>query len=51
MDAGDGLIVLDGSLEPEGFTRSQCPPVVQACEWITGLPAPRKTSAGTAGTG
>ncbi|ETW11408.1 periplasmic binding protein/LacI transcriptional regulator [Roseivivax marinus] len=37
----DGLIVLDGSLEPEVFTRSQCPPVVQACEWITGLPAPR----------
>ena len=37
----DGLIVLDGSLDPEVFTRSQCPPVVQACEWITGLAAPR----------
>ncbi|RVV96514.1 LacI family transcriptional regulator [Mesobaculum littorinae] len=37
----DGLIVLDGSLDPGVFTRSQCPPVVQACEWIAGLSAPR----------
>ncbi|WP_378945543.1 LacI family DNA-binding transcriptional regulator [Paracoccus sp. R86501] len=37
----DGVIVLDGSLDPQLFTRPGCPPVVQACEWIEGLDAPR----------
>lgn len=37
----DGVIVLDGSLDAELFTRASCPPVVQACEWIDGLDAPR----------
>lgn len=37
----DGVIVLDGSLDPDLFTRPGCPPVVQACEWIDGLDAPR----------
>lgn len=37
----DGVIVLDGRLDPALFTRPGCPPVVQACEWIEGLDAPR----------
>ena len=37
----DGVIVLDGSLDAGLFTRPGCPPVVQACEWIEGLDAPR----------
>ena len=35
----DGLIVLDGSLPPEGLGRRM--PVVLACEWIPGFVAPR----------
>jgi len=35
----DGLIVLDGSLPPEGLGRRM--PVVLACEWIPGFAAPR----------
>ncbi|RFC64508.1 LacI family transcriptional regulator [Fulvimarina endophytica] len=37
----DGVIVLDGRLGPELFASVHCPPVVQACEWIAGLDAPR----------
>ncbi|WP_435169873.1 LacI family DNA-binding transcriptional regulator [Falsirhodobacter sp. 1013] len=37
----DGLIVLDGSLPMSILTQPACPPVVQACEWIDGLAAPR----------
>jgi LacI family repressor for deo operon, udp, cdd, tsx, nupC, and nupG len=37
----DGVIVLDGQLDADLFTRPGCPPVVQACEWISGLNAPR----------
>lgn len=35
----DGLIVLDGGLPAAGF--SGLVPVVQACEWVPGLQAPR----------
>ncbi len=34
----DGLIVLDGALPAEGLGRV---PVVEACEWVPGLEAPR----------
>ncbi|MGA0540658.1 LacI family DNA-binding transcriptional regulator [Neotabrizicola sp. VNH66] len=34
----DGLIVLDGALPAEALTRV---PVVEACEWVPGLAAPR----------
>lgn len=34
----DGLIVLDGTLPAEAL---QGRPVVEACEWVPGLPAPR----------
>ena len=37
----DGIIVLDGSLAPELFSAPDCPPVVQACEWIDGVPGSR----------
>ncbi|MBM3604864.1 MAG: LacI family transcriptional regulator, partial [Alphaproteobacteria bacterium] len=37
----DGVIVLDGSLDPRLFDRPGCPPLVQACEWVEGLSAPR----------
>lgn len=37
----DGVIVLDGQLDPALFDRPGCPPLVQACEWIAGLQAPR----------
>lgn len=37
----DGVIVLDGGLDADLFQRPNCPPVVQACEWIAGLDAPR----------
>ena len=37
----DGLIVLDGALPAAVLSRPGCPPVVQACEWIAGLDAPR----------
>ena len=37
----DGVIVLDGQMEPGLFARPGCPPLVQACEWIDGLSAPR----------
>ncbi|EEW61180.1 alanine racemase [Ruegeria sp. TrichCH4B] len=37
----DGVIVLDGSLDPALFDHAACPPVVQACEWIDGLEGPR----------
>nr|WP_111298565.1 LacI family DNA-binding transcriptional regulator [Paracoccus saliphilus] len=37
----DGVIVLDGSLDPRLFDQPGCPPLVQACEWIDGLDAPR----------
>lgn len=37
----DGVIVLDGGLDPALFDRPGCPPLVQACEWIEGLSAPR----------
>ncbi|WP_211242267.1 LacI family DNA-binding transcriptional regulator [Paracoccus gahaiensis] len=37
----DGVIVLDGRLDPALFDRPGCPPLVQACEWIGGLAAPR----------
>ncbi|WP_265500995.1 LacI family DNA-binding transcriptional regulator [Paracoccus beibuensis] len=37
----DGVIVLDGNLDPRLFDQPGCPPLVQACEWIAGLPAPR----------
>lgn len=37
----DGVIVLDGSLDPRLFDSPGCPPLVQACEWIDGLDAPR----------
>ena len=37
----DGVIVLDGALNAQLFTAPGCPPVVQACEWIDGLEAPR----------
>ncbi len=47
----DGLIVLDGSLDPEVFMRSQCPPVVQVCEWIQGLAAPKVLADNERGAG
>ncbi|MBW6416174.1 LacI family DNA-binding transcriptional regulator [Celeribacter sp. PS-C1] len=37
----DGVIVLDGSLDAGLFKHHGCPPVVQACEWVEGLDAPR----------
>lgn len=37
----DGVLVLDGSLDAALFRQPNCPPVVQACEWIAGLDAPR----------
>lgn len=37
----DGLLLLDSSLDPVLFDRPQCPPVVQVCEEIGGLCAPR----------
>ncbi|AJE49226.1 LacI family DNA-binding transcriptional regulator [Celeribacter indicus] len=37
----DGVLVLDGGLDPEPFRAPSCPPVLQACEWIEGLGAPR----------
>ncbi|WP_410216555.1 LacI family DNA-binding transcriptional regulator [Paracoccus sp. (in: a-proteobacteria)] len=37
----DGVIVLDGNLDPQLFAQPGCPPLVQACEWIVGLEAPR----------
>lgn len=37
----DGVIVLDGGLDADLFRQPNCPPVVQACEWIEGLEAPR----------
>lgn len=37
----DGLIVLDGSIPAGVLTHAACPPVVQACEWVEGLAAPR----------
>ncbi|WJS86601.1 LacI family DNA-binding transcriptional regulator [Paracoccus sp. TOH] len=37
----DGVIVLDGNLDAALFRQTSCPPVVQACEWIGGLSAPR----------
>ncbi|SMO81712.1 LacI family DNA-binding transcriptional regulator [Paracoccus laeviglucosivorans] len=37
----DGVIVLEGGLDPALFARPGCPPVVQACEWSEGLDAPR----------
>jgi LacI family repressor for deo operon, udp, cdd, tsx, nupC, and nupG len=37
----DGVIVLDGMLDPALFDLPGCPPVVQACEWNQGLEAPR----------
>lgn len=37
----DGVIVLDGALDPALFSKPNCPPVVQACEWNAALDAPR----------
>ncbi|MFS4438916.1 LacI family DNA-binding transcriptional regulator [Paracoccaceae bacterium GXU_MW_L88] len=37
----DGVIALDGALPADLFSIPGCPPVVQACEWIEGLDAPR----------
>ncbi|WP_010140910.1 LacI family DNA-binding transcriptional regulator [Oceanicola sp. S124] len=37
----DGIIVLDGSLDPALFQSPACPPVVQACEWNEGVPGAR----------
>lgn len=45
----DGLIVLDGSLDPALFSQPSCPPVVQACEWIDGLAGPRVLADNEAG--
>lgn len=45
----DGLIVLDGRIAPEILRRPACPPVIQACEWIEGLDAPRVLADNAAG--
>lgn len=45
----DGLIVLDGGLPASILTHAACPPVVQACEWIAGLGAPRVVADNRAG--
>lgn len=37
----DGLILLDGAISRSVLEHDACPPVVQACEWIEGLEAPR----------
>lgn len=37
----DGLLVLDGELDKTLAERPQCPPVVQVCEVVVGLDAPR----------
>ncbi len=37
----DGVIILEGGLDPKIFARPGCPPLVQACEWTEGLDAPR----------
>lgn len=37
----DGLILLDGDIAPSVLQHDACPPVVQACEWVEGLDAPR----------
>jgi len=37
----DGLIVLDGGIPASVLSHGACPPVVQACEWVDGLAAPR----------
>lgn len=36
----DGVILLEGGLDPALFSHPHCPPVVQACEWTQGLDAP-----------
>ncbi|MFD1796502.1 LacI family DNA-binding transcriptional regulator [Paracoccus aurantiacus] len=46
----DGVIVLDGRLSPDLFQRPNCPPVVQACEWIKGLSAPKVLADNAAGS-
>lgn len=46
----DGVIVLDGRLSTDLFHRDNCPPVVQACEWIEGLAAPRVLADNAAGS-
>lgn len=46
----DGVIVLDGRLSPDLFRQPNCPPVVQACEWIEGLAAPRVLADNAAGS-
>ncbi|WP_245727343.1 LacI family DNA-binding transcriptional regulator [Paracoccus isoporae] len=45
----DGVIVLDGRLEPELLTHPSCPPVVQACEFNSMLEAPRVLADNVAG--
>lgn len=37
----DGVILLEGGLDPALFARPGCPPLVQACEWTDALDAPR----------
>ena len=44
------MIVLDGRLSPDLFRQPNCPPVVQACEWIEGLAAPRVLADNAAGS-
>lgn len=45
----DGLIVLDGRIPSHVLMKSACPSVVQACEWIEGLAAPRVVADNHAG--
>ncbi|OCX67259.1 LacI family transcriptional regulator [Thioclava sp. SK-1] len=45
----DGVIVLDGLLDAAVFQQPGCPPLVQACEWIADLDAPRVLADNVAG--
>ncbi|WP_128255360.1 LacI family DNA-binding transcriptional regulator [Falsirhodobacter deserti] len=47
----DGLVVMDGTLAPEVFSHSACPPFVQACEWNGQLDAPRVVADNHLGAG
>ncbi|WOI58176.1 LacI family DNA-binding transcriptional regulator [Palleronia sp. LCG004] len=46
----DGLMILDGRLDPTLFQRPQCPPVVQVCEVVEGLHSPRVVVDNASGT-
>lgn len=46
----DGLLLLDGGLDPQMFAGPRCPPVIQVCEQIPGLTAPSVIADNVGGT-